>query len=110
MIPALNKTELSDGVEVVRTLADCLISIGHPSRLKIVEYCSEEPRRFTDIILDLRLNPASFKFHVKVLMDYGLIIKVERGVYRTTELGRLLLQLVNQADSLKTSHTGIRST
>lgn len=102
MTTALNRTELSVGVEVVRTLADCLISIVHPSRLKIVEYCSEKPRRFTDIILDLRLNPASFKFHVKVLMDDGLVTKVERGIYRTTELGRLLLQLVNQVNSLET--------
>ena len=102
MITTLNMIELSEGAELVRTLADYLISISHPSRLKIVEYCSEEPRRFTDIILDLRLNPASFKFHVKVLMDDGLITKVERGVYRTTKLGRLLLELVNQANSLET--------
>ena len=87
------------GVEVVRNLADCLISIGHPNRLKIVQYCLQ-PRRFTDIILDLRLNPASFKFHVKVLIDDGLIRKVERGVYETTELGKLLLELVNKANSL----------
>jgi len=96
---ALNETELSVGVDVVRTLADCLIAIGHPNRLKIVQYCLE-PRRFTDIILSLRLNPASFKFHVKVLMDCDLIRKVERGVYETTELGKRLLELVNQASSL----------
>ena len=87
------------GVEIVRTLADCLIAIGHPNRLKIAQYCLE-PRRFTDIILNLRLNPASFKFHSKVLMDCDLIRKVERGVYETTELGKLLLELVNQASSL----------
>lgn len=93
------KTELSVGVEIVRTLADCLIAIGHVSRLKIVQYCFE-PRRFTDIILNLRLNPASFKFHSKVLIDSGLIIRVERGVYETTELGKLLIELVNQASYL----------
>ena len=96
----MNKGELSVGVEVVNSLADCLIAIGHPSRLKIVQYCLE-PRRFTDIILDLRLNPASFKFHAKVLMDCGLIRRVERGIYETTELGKLLLELVNKANSLK---------
>jgi len=93
------KTELSVGVEVVSRLADCLNAIGHPSRLKIVQYCLQS-RRFTDIILDLRLNPASFKFHAKVLMDCDLIRKVERGVYETTELGKLLLELVNKANSL----------
>ena len=93
------KTEMSGGVEVVRTLADCLISIGHPSRLRIVQYCLQ-PRRFSDIIFNLQLNPASFKFHAKVLMDGDLIRKVERGVYKTTELGKLLLELVSQANSL----------
>ena len=93
------KTELSEGLEVVRTLADCLISIGHPNRFKIVKYCLQ-PRRFTDIILNLQLNPASFKFHAKVLMDCDLIRKAERGIYETTELGKSLLELVNQASSL----------
>ena len=93
------KTELSAGVETVRSLADCLIAIGHHNRFRIVQYCLE-PRRFSDIIADLRLNPASFKFHSKVLMDCDLITKVERGVYKTTELGKLLLELVNQASSL----------
>jgi predicted transcriptional regulator len=97
---SLNETELSVGIERARSLAECLLSIGHPSRLKIVEYCSEKPRRFTDIILNLQLNPASFKFHAKVLVDSGLIRKVERGIYETTELGRLLLELVNQASRL----------
>ena len=96
---ALNETALSVGVERVRTLANCLLAIGHPTRLEIVKYCLE-PRRFTDIILNLRLNPASFKFHSKVLMDCDLIGKVERGVYETTKLGKLLLELVNQANRL----------
>jgi predicted transcriptional regulator len=94
-------TELSVGVERVQTLAGCLVAIGNPSRFKIVEYCLR-PRRFTDIILNLRLNPASFKFHSKVLMDCNLIEKVERGVYKTTELGTLLLELVRQANYLST--------
>ena len=90
---------MSLGIEAIKDLADCLNAIGHPSRLSIVHYC-QEPRRFTDITLNLKLNPASFKFHVQVLMDCGLIEKPERGVYKTTELGALLLQLVNKATSL----------
>ena len=93
------KTDLSKGVEIVGTLADCLMAIGHPTRFKIVEYCLN-PHRFTDIILDLRLNPASFKFHSGVLIDCNLIGKVERGVYQTTDLGKLLLELVNTANKM----------
>jgi len=93
------ETKLSKGVEVVQTLADCLLAIGNPVRFKIVEYCAN-PHRFTDIILDLRLNPASFRFHQRVLSKWDLIEKTERGVYRTTELGKLLLQLVNLASKI----------
>ena len=87
------------GRQVVMSLAECLEVIGHPSRLEIVQYCMQ-PRTFTEIILNLKLNPASFRFHAKVLMDCNLIEKVERGIYRTTELGKLLLDLVNQANLL----------
>jgi len=92
-------TELSVGVEVVRTLADCLKAIGNPKRLEIVQFCSR-PRTFTDIVVSLKLNPASFRFHSKVLMNCDLIRKVERGVYHTTELGNRLLELVEQASRL----------
>lgn len=99
MAISLNQIELSVGLEVVRTLADCLVSIGHSSRFRIAKYCVK-PRRFTDIIFSLRLNPASFRFHAKVLMDCELLTKVERGIYKTTDLGKLLLELVDQASKL----------
>jgi hypothetical protein len=35
-------------------------------------------------------------------MDCNLIEKVERGVYETTRLGKLVLELVNQANILST--------
>ena len=95
------KTKLSAGVEVVQTLADCLKAIGNVKRLEIVQYCLQ-PRTFTEIIISLKLNPASFKFHSKVLMDCNLLAKMERGVYKTTELGQLLLELVSQASVMVT--------
>ena len=90
---------MSRGVEIVRTLSECLEAIGHPARYKIVEYCNE-PRRFTDIVINLKLNPASFKFHSGVLMHCNLIEKVERGVYKRTDLGNLLLELVEAASKI----------
>ena len=98
MTSTMNQTELS-GAELFSTLADCFISIGYPARYRIVEYC-QNPKRFSDIVLDLRLNPASFKFHSKVLMDCTLLERVERGVYQTTELGKLLLQLGEKARNI----------
>ena len=93
------ETELSRGIEVVQSLSDCLMAIGNPTRFRIVEYC-DQPRRFTEIVLNLKLNPASFKFHSGVLMDCKLIEKVERGVYKRTALGDLLLKLVEAASKI----------
>jgi DNA-binding transcriptional ArsR family regulator len=50
--------------------------------------------------MNLKLNPASFKFHLGVLTEYGLVEKVERGVYRTTILGNMLLKLVQAFDKI----------
>jgi predicted transcriptional regulator len=87
---------LSAGVEVVQTLADCLRAIGNVKRLEIIQNCLQ-PHSHTEIVMNLKLNPASFKFHSKVLIDCGLLRKIERGKYETTELGKLMLELVNQA-------------
>lgn len=97
-------TDLSLGVEAVKTLADCLKAIGHPKRLEIVQYCLE-PHTFTDITFNLRMNPNTFKFHSEILMDNGLIEKKGRGVYQTTDLGQLFLKLVSRA-SLVAVKTG----
>ena len=93
------KTDLSEGVKTVQTLADCLATVGHPKRLEIIEYCLKS-RSFTEIVTNLELNPASFKFHSQVLIDCGLIRRVERGVYVTTELGKLVFELVKQASAI----------
>jgi len=93
------QTDLSSGREVVETLADCLMAIGNAKRLEIVQYCVE-PRKFTEIVISLKLNPASFKFHSQVLMDCGLIERIDRGIYKTTELGKKLLELVQKATAI----------
>jgi predicted transcriptional regulator len=84
---------------VVKTLADCLMTVGNAKRFEIVQYWLE-PRKFTEIVTSLKLNPASFKFHSQVLMDCGLIERPDRGVYKTTELGKKLLELVQKVTAI----------
>ena len=92
--------ESSLALEGISTLAKCLEAIGNPNRYNIVKYCSDVSRRFSEIIFDLKLNPASFKFHSKVLIECNLLHKIERGVYRTTKLGNIMLDMVKRADEL----------
>jgi len=81
-------------VEAVKTCINRLSAITNLIRLKIVQYCLT-PRKFSEIIYELRLNPASFKFHTEVLMDSDLIRRTERGVYEATDLGRRILEFLN---------------
>ena len=57
------------------------------------------PKRATKTtgnVLDLRLSPASFRFHSKVPIRMRLDVKVNRGIYRTTELGSLCFNLLEK--------------
>lgn len=45
-------------------------------------------------------NLSTFKFHSKVLIENGLLEKLERGVYQTTELGNIILDMVKRADEI----------
>jgi len=80
-------------------LAGCLKAIGHAKRLEIVQYC-KQPRTFSEITFNLRLNPNSFKFHSKILIDQGLVRKIERGKYETTKLGKMLIAIVDEVQLL----------
>lgn len=95
----VTRCALQGGQKIVETLADCLMAVANTKRLEIVLYCLQ-PRKFTEIVVSLKLNPASFKFHSQVLMDCGLIARIERGVYETTELGKKLLELVQKATAI----------
>ena len=48
---------------------------------------------FTDIFLRLRKNPNTINIHLKRLMKYGLVEKVEKGKYRITEIGTMALNV-----------------
>lgn len=76
-------------VQTIAKLIDKLKALGNDKRLGIIEYCIK-PQSFTQIIFRLRLNPASFKFHAKILIDSGLLKRIERGKYETTRLGEFL--------------------
>ena len=97
--------ESSLALEGINTLTECLQAIGNSNRYGNVKYCSDEPRRFSDIIFNLKLNPASFKFHSKVLMECNLLQKLKRGVYRTTKLGNIMLDIVNRADEFSKTNS-----
>ena len=55
-------------------------ALGHPARMQIVRYLSENPQCFTgDIVQVLPLAQATVSQHLKVLRDAGLICGTIEG-------------------------------
>ena len=87
----------NNAINMLKTLSECTEAMAQETRYNLVRYCLAK-RNFTDIVTVLKLNPASFRFHLQKLADCGLIEKPERGIYKTTELGKQLLQLAKLAE------------
>lgn len=80
----------------LKEIAECLGAAANLIRLRILSYCVE-PRTFSDVMREFRLNTASVSFHLRKLLDSELLEKngAERSnVYRTTELGSAVLRIV----------------
>jgi len=70
--------------------------LANRQRIIMLDYCLTE-RSFSDIMLTLRLNPASLKHHGDLLQENGLIKKTGESKntrYKTTHLGETLLRFV----------------
>ena len=61
-------------------LTKMMKALGHPARMQIVRYLSENPQCFTGDIVDvLPLAQATVSQHLKVLRDAGLICGAIEG-------------------------------
>jgi len=61
-------------------LTQMMKALGHPARMQIVRYLSENPQCFTgDIVQVLPLAQATVSQHLKVLRDAGLICGTIEG-------------------------------
>jgi len=88
--------------EVLQKLGEYITVMSNPNRIRMLDFCLQE-RSFTDILLTLRLNPASLKHHVDLLQTGGFIQKtgIGRGIrYRTTSFGRTMLDFVGEVLSI----------
>lgn len=61
-------------------LAQMMKALGHPARMQIIRYLSDNPQCFTgDIVQVLPLAQATVSQHLKVLRDAGLICGTIEG-------------------------------
>lgn len=82
--------------EVLEKLGEYITMMSNTVRIKMLDYCQTE-RTFTEIMLALRLNPASLKHHIDLLQAGEFIEKTGAGKntrYKTTAYGRKMLNFV----------------
>ena len=88
--------DIAPDIEAVRKVTKCIKAFSNLCRLKLFKYCFIK-RSHSDIVFSLKINPASLRFHMKILIDSGLIKKVDRGEYEVTDFGRMFDKILNQA-------------
>lgn len=99
----LESSEVEDyDSEVLQKLGEYITVMSNPVRIRMLGYCLKE-RSFSDIMLTLRLNPASLKHHVDLLQTGRFIEKTGTGKgtrYRTTDFGKTMLNFVGEVLSV----------
>lgn len=89
--------EISDyESEAIGKLGESISVVSNPVRIRMLAYCLKE-RSFTDIMLTLRLNPASLKHHLDMLLAAEYVEKAGKGKstrYGTTDLGKKMLDFL----------------
>nr|WP_202318793.1 ArsR family transcriptional regulator [Archaeoglobus neptunius] len=59
-------------------------------------YCLEkEPKRFSQIMFETKLNPSILDRHLKVLLKFGLVVK-DGNFYRLTESGIRVVETIDE--------------
>ncbi len=76
------------------SVSDVLKIIGRKGMSDIL-YCLEnEPKRFSQIMFETKLNPSILDRHLKVLLKFGLVVK-ENNFYRLTESGIRVVETID---------------
>lgn len=77
-------------------------SLGDPSRLRVLQACTEEPLCVSDIVARTGLSQPSVSSHLACLWDCGLVEREQRGrrVYYGVRDPRVLALLASADDLL----------
>ena len=79
--------------ERIKALALVLRAISHETRLKIMNLLNKSPKTWTQMQLELQINPKSLRDHLKFLLDRKLVKKGEPIGFELTHAGNLILEI-----------------
>jgi len=81
----------SQMVESAGSLAEFLRSVAHPARVRILAAAIPGESTLAELMRETKLSKTALMNHLAILASAGLVERVSRGAYRTTEDGRGLL-------------------
>lgn len=71
--------------------SEVLFSLSNPHRLTLMMLLKEEEKSFSDLSSKTGLRTGHLQFHLRTLLEKGLIEKEERGIYRLNSCGHVAL-------------------
>ena len=77
----------------LKALALVLKALSHETRLKILSLLNKNPKTWTQILQELKINSKSLRDHLQYLLDRDLIKKGEQVCFEITHAGRMLLEI-----------------
>ena len=77
----------------IKALAVVMKALSHETRLKILNYLYENPRTWTQIQLELKINAKSLRDHLQYLRDRNLVKTVEPSGFELTHAGKIVLEI-----------------
>jgi DNA-binding transcriptional ArsR family regulator len=87
------QTDLEDNKLDAEEMADKLEPISNIIRIKILLELSKNPRRFSQLSKATGLDGGNLRFHIKKLVDAGLVIQHRKGgEYMLTERGKIFFE------------------
>ena len=92
-------------IESAESMAELLRSLANPARVKVLAVCMRGDSSLTDLTDVTGLSKTALMNHIGQLTESGLVERVSRGAYRTTQDGRSLLSAASNAyrNSIKRS-------
>lgn len=73
-------------------LASTLRAVAHPKRLEILSLLADTTKTFVELLEVTQISRTALANHLQQLIDRGLVVRPERGLYLATKDGQELLQ------------------
>ena len=79
-------------LESINDMVDLHKALDHPTRLEILARLLIDYKEFKDLLNEMNIPKTTLANHLSILIDFGLVEKLDRGLYRISFDGEELLE------------------